>query len=332
MLVFALGLARLATASDTNAPAGFAIAKTPGGGLEISHSGKPVAHYIIDQGNKPYFYPVFGAAGLEITRAYPMKDVEGEQHDHPHHRGIWFGHESLGGTDSWTEEATFRERLAKPNSAIEAQARLKLVGRIQHVTFKMLDAGPESASIVEECVHVGHDGRKLLTEERRMTFLMIDGVRVLDFDQDLVATEGAVGFEDRKDAGLAIRVPTSMAVDSGKGGRIVTSEGRTDEDAWGTAAAWCDYHGPVEGKTVGVAILNHPASFRHPTRWHVRTYGLLAANAFGSRHFDESRPDLGFELKQGETLKLRHRFVFHEGDEKQAGIEAAWHVYSTEER
>ena len=42
---------------------------------------------------------------------------------------------------------------------------------------------------------------------------------------------------------------------------------------------------PVEGKTVGVAILNHPDSFRFPTTWHVRTYGLFAANPFGWHDF-----------------------------------------------
>jgi hypothetical protein len=35
-----------------------------------------------------------------MTRAYPMQDVSNEakeQRDHPHHRGITFGHESIGG-------------------------------------------------------------------------------------------------------------------------------------------------------------------------------------------------------------------------------------------
>jgi len=37
-----------------------------------------------------------------------------------------------------------------------------------------------------------------------------------------------------------------------------------------------------EGETLGVAIFNHPPSFRHPTSWHARTYGLFTANCFGS--------------------------------------------------
>ena len=42
----------------------------------------------------------------------------------------------------------------------------------------------------------------------------------IDFDQDLIASAGTVTLYDRKDAGLYIRVPASMAVDSKLGGKI----------------------------------------------------------------------------------------------------------------
>jgi len=36
-----------------------------------------------------YFYPVIGPGGARMTRDYPMvKDSEGEDHDHPHHRSL----------------------------------------------------------------------------------------------------------------------------------------------------------------------------------------------------------------------------------------------------
>ena len=37
---------------------------------------------------------------------------------------------------------------------------------------------------------------------------------------------------------------------------------------------------------------------------------------------------LGYELKAGERLKLRHRFLFHKGDEKAAKIAEAFEVYA----
>src|SRR5205814_3733 len=104
---------------------------------------------------------------------------------------------------------------------------------------------------------------------------------------DFIASEGPVKFGDAKDAGFNYRVPASMAVDAKQGGQIITSEGIADAAAWGKRAKWVDYHGPVEGETLGVAMLNHPSSFRYPTPWHVRTYGLFTANPFGTHSLDK---------------------------------------------
>jgi len=123
-----------------------------------------------------------------------------------------------------------------------------------------------------------------------------------------------------------------MSVETKQGGKIVNSDGITDAAAWGRRAKWCDYHGPVEGEHQGVAILNHPSSYRFPTPWHVRTYGLFTANAFASKSFDRNAQDAGFELKAGERIKLRHRFLFHLGDEKSGRIAEAWESYSKESK
>ena len=54
---------------------------------------------------------------------------------------------------------------------------------------------------------------------------------------------------------------------------------------WGKRADWVDYYGNVAGEIVGIAIFDHPKNLRHPTYWHARSYGLLAANPFGLREF-----------------------------------------------
>ena len=82
------------------------------------------------------------------------------------------------------------------------------------------------------------------------------------------------------------------------GERSSTAADRLNAAAWGQPAAWVDYHGPIDGKTVGIAILNHPSSFRYPTHWHVRTYGLFAANPFGLHEFPGGK-------KADGTLTLR---------------------------
>lgn len=311
----------------------FTVERTPSGGAEVKIDGKPFASYVIDQANKPYLFPIYGPTGKAMTRAYPMQQVEGEQTDHPHHRGICFGHERLaGGTDTWSEQMTFDEYMKNPKREKAGKEGLEKLGSEKHREFTKLEADGEKALIVEICDYLDPAGKRFLTEERRMTFRVVGNTRVIDFDQDLVASDGPVKFEDRKDAGLSIRVPSSMAVDSKQGGQIINSEGITNADAWSKPAKWCDYHGPVEGEQLGIAMLNHPSSFRYPTRWHVRTYGLFTANPFASLGYNKEMPDVSFELKSGERLKLRHRFIFHKGDEKAAKIAEAFDTYAAETR
>jgi len=116
-------------------------------------------------------------------------------------------------------------------------------------------------------------------------------------------------------------------VKRGQGGKIINAEGVTDQAAWGKPSPWVDYSGPVEGKTVGIAIFDHPTSFRHPTTWHVRDYGLFAANPFGYHDFGVAKPGAHTVLP-GESLRLRYRVLLHEGDAKQAGVAAAYQGFA----
>jgi hypothetical protein len=141
-----------------------------------------------------------------------------------------------------------------------------------------------------------------------------------------------VTVDDKKDSGLSIRVPHSMSVDAKEGGKIINSEGNQDADSWGKRAKWCDFHGPVEGEHLGIAMLNHPSSFRHPTPWHARTYGLFTANPFGLVGLKVQEESGALELKEGERIKLRHRFIFHKGDEKAGKIAEAYEAYAKETR
>jgi hypothetical protein len=79
-------------------------------------------------------------------------------------------------------------------------------------------------------------------------------------------------------------------------------------------------------------MLNHPSSFRYPTRWHVRSYGLFAANPFGQRSIDKSAPDGSITLRQGEDIVLSNRMILHRGNAAQAGIAAAFDAYAREPR
>ncbi len=290
---------------------GFAVEKTKTG-VTVKYDGKLFTRYVIGQSNKPFLWPVIGPSGDEVTRAFPMEKREGERHDHPHHRSVWFGHQGTAGFDTWHEPATGRRTN---------------LGSTVHREFVKVKGG-DTAVIVTRNDYVG-DGKKLLADERTHEFRVENGHRIIDVTIKFTAEHRDCKLSDQKDSGFSVRVATSMDVDSKKGGRVINSDGITDKAAWGKRAEWVDYHGPVNGKTVGVAILNHPSSFRHPTPWHVRTYGLFTANPFGLRSLGQGK-DSSFTLKKGESITLRHRVIFHLGDEKAAKIAEAYKAYALE--
>lgn len=304
----------------------FTLEKTATGGALVKLDGQFFTELVADQANKTYLWPIIGAAGKTMTRAYPMKTVEGEQHDHPHHRGLCFGHENIGGYDTWAERSTFGD-------SPKTTERVKHLGAIKLREITEMKSG-EKGVLKTVSDYVDAAGKKTIEEVRTYTFQVKGDTRVIDVDIELIATEGDTLVDDKKDSGLSIRVPTNMAVEKEKKekgtGKIINSNGETDADAWGKRATWCDYHGTVDGEHVGVAMLNHPSSFRHPTPWHVRTYGLFTANPFGLKALDPKSETGAFTLKKGEKITLRHRFIFHKGDEKTGKIAEAYAEYAKE--
>ena len=129
---------------------------------------------------------------------------------------------------------------------------------------------------------------------------------------------------------MAVRLAETMRVKGKVGhGHIVNSAGVRDGDTWGKRADWCDYYGPVDGKTVGIAMFDHPENPRHPTWWHVRDYGLFAANPFGQHDF-EKLPDKAagdLVVPAGKSITFRYRFYLHEGDDQQAKVAAKYDEY-----
>lgn len=304
------------------------VSSSPKGAL-VKIGEEVFAEYVVtdEEANKPYLWPIYGPGQTSMTRSYPMEKIDGEQQDHPHHRGLYFGHESIAGFDTWAERNTFEEQKGGKDSA-KTKDRLEHLGAIQHKSFEELATVDGAARIVARSDYLDKSGKKLLEEKRTMVFSIEGENRIIDIDIELIATEGPVQVADKKDAGISIRVPTCMAVDSKLGGTLVNSEGDMNADTWAKRAKWCDYFGPVNGRQFGVAILNHPSSFRFPTYWHSRTYGLFTANPFGTMSLNPKDKDGSYKLEPQSPTRLFHRFIFHPGNEKSAKIADAWEAYS----
>lgn len=326
-------LALLLSFTVTLSAADFSIEREADG-VVIKIDGELFTKYVTGdtKTNKPYFYPVIGPGGREMTRSYPMKDVEGEAQDHPHHRSFWFGHQFVNDFDTWHEGLTMEER-AKGDAKKLAELKTKL-GATKHREVLEASAADGKAILKVSSDYLDPAGAVMASDVRTFTFsVAADGSRVVDADIVFTGVADSVTFSDAKDAGLSLRVAHSMAVKSEQGGRIALSTGEEGEAAWGKRAAWCDFNGPVTGKggeIFGIAMLNHPSSLRHPTPWHARTYGLLTANPFGMKNVAGEKEEAPVVLKKGESFTMRHRVIFHRGDEKQAKIAEAWEAYVKE--
>jgi hypothetical protein len=45
---------------------------------------------------------VLATNGTPLTRSFPKKEIGGEDHDHPHHRSLWFAYSDVnGGPAKW---------------------------------------------------------------------------------------------------------------------------------------------------------------------------------------------------------------------------------------
>jgi hypothetical protein len=279
-----------------------------GKNLEITIDGKPFSVYRVDVGAKPFLFPLIGPTGDPYTRAYPMETVAGEDQDHPHQRSFWFTHGKVNGVDFWSE--------------------MKNHGTIKGTSRSISTASPVSGRLATRDDWFGPDGKKVCEDERVLTIYNSGSIRVLDFAVKLKATEGPVVMGDTKEGMFGLRVASSMDVDKKKGGKIRNAEGLEDDKAWGKASPWVDYTGPVDGETVGVAILNHPRSFRYPTTWHVRTYGLFAANPFGWHDFGMSKEG-DHTIPKGESLWFEYRVILHAGDGASAEIADHFAAFAT---
>ena len=278
-------------------------------GVTVKVDGQLFTKYLIKSGAKPILWPVVGPTGKEMTRAWPMREGNpDEKLDHVHQRSFWFTHGNVNGVSFWDENAKH--------------------GDINHREFVKVEGGPQ-AVIVTRNDWVGPDGKKICEDERTLTFGADADARWIDFDATVKATDSPVTFGDTKEGAFGLRVASTMDVDKKLGGKIVNSEGQTNESAWGKPAAWVDYQGPVQGESLGVAILNHPSSFGFPSHWHVRTYGLFAANPFGLKDFYKPVEKNGAHtIQPGEKFLLRYRVIFHKGNEVDGKIAARFEQFA----
>ncbi|HXX92227.1 MAG TPA: PmoA family protein [Planctomycetota bacterium] len=271
---------------------GMTLRDDPGGWISVQAPGREITRYHTgapaEKHKKPFFYPLNGQ-GVNVLREYPVgPGKEGEAKDHPHHTGMYHAFGEVNGKEYWSKlPITPKKILAR-------------------------ESGPAYARIVAENAW-GED----LVETQDVLVLNAGEDTVVDWTITLRAGTAPVVFakdlKAAKEGSFALRLAAGLSEAPAKGAKdfgltlMSDAKGNKGENAIrADTAPWVDYTGEVDGKRVGVSVMNHPASFRYPTTWHVRAYGLFAANPWILKGENT--------LPAGESLLLRYRVYVHEGN------------------
>jgi hypothetical protein len=258
---------------------------------------------------RPIFYPVNAPSGVPLTRAWPLeKGAKNETTDHPHQKSAWFVHgdivaegltlknpkKGIAGSDFWSEGS----------------------GKIVTTKVEIKKKDKNHLVVATTNAWMSPDGQKIIDETRVIHVHKLDGAWLIVCESDLSAPTYNLVFEDTKEGSFGVRMNDQIAGKNSKG-KIENAEGKIGEkNCWGYPSAWCDYSGPIDGKVAGLAILADP---KNPqlSCWHVREYGLMAANPFGRNVSGfpamKGRKDL-VRLEKGQHTQYRYGILLHDGD------------------
>jgi type 1 glutamine amidotransferase len=259
---------------------------------------------------KPYFHPVALVDGLVLTCLSPR--------DHPWHRALWFSWKMLNGVNYWEED---------PKTGLPD-------GRTEVVHAKVVTNNNYSATIHLTLTYHMPDGPILLTEDRTINVSTPDrdGRYRIDWrgtftagNLDVLLQGGTAGGGY---AGMSVRISQTTGE-----WRLIDSEGRVDlpggpvaKNTHGQLARWMDFSvvDTATGETGGIAILQHPSSFRYPTHWH-----NVMDDKFPFGYFSPAplwaEP---YTLEAGKTLKVGYRVVVHPGRGSQDQLDVEWTAFS----
>lgn len=268
--------------------------------VSLTAGGNSFAAYVYDPVfPKPHLGPITDNSGNSFTRCDPMHK------EHPHQRSLIIAIGDVNGVDCWNE----------PENC----------GFVRNEKIYDVVSSSAYAAFTAQNRWTDHDGNPLMTETTRFTvYNQSEACRALDIRITFTADFGDVVFGATKEAGpLGIRLRDELRADIG-GGTLSNSRGGIGEgECWSKEAEWCDYHGSVDGiGEMGVTVYDNPSNERYPTAWHIRAYGLFAAN---NLYFKG-----GYTLKAGESITYTYRILFRTAEMSAEEIAERYDLYTAE--
>jgi hypothetical protein len=331
-------------ASPSSIRAGDASAVVDKDGIEFRSGTAVVANYATDpKYSKPFLYPLIAPNGVPVTRGWPIvKGLPGDATtDHVHQKSVWFCHGDVipegvelkvktterhgRGVDFWSEAKD------KDGTRRHGQMTVVKVGAPKQVT-------KNHVSVETHNEWKTPDGTKILDEVRVIHFIERAEGRLFGFEITLKASVCPIAFGDTKEGSFGIRTHDSLRPLLKDGATITTADGKAFDprvkkladnlSIWGHPTEWIDYSGTVDNQAVGVAIFDHPSNPK--ANWHVRVYGLNAANPFGRElsGFPSQKGNTELvKIEKGGELKLKYAVYAHTGNVKSGRVAEAYEEF-----
>lgn len=292
--------------------------------IEVSIDGRPFTTYYF--GNavaKAYLMPLRTASGMIVSRPFPVGNLvtaadRKTSSFEPHQRPLYFGHGNINGLSFWIEKAFapyYEPHMQQP------------FGHTSLLNVETGGDGSEEGSVRARFNLVDEGGRVMGEETQTLRFRGDASVRIIDCQYVVVANHGPLTFGDTKEGTFGVRFGPELSAPAVH--MLNSHGGQGEKEIWGKPADWVSYSGVISGKPVSVAMFDGPKSFRHPTTWHARAYGLLAANPFALREFDrDDAKDGSWTVPEGKTITFQYRVVLHDGELSAAQLDALYKEYS----
>jgi hypothetical protein len=258
-----------------------------------------------------FIHPLWSPAGKVLTRIQPP--------DHYHHYGLW---------NPWTvthvegQEVDFWN-LAKGQGTVRFAGILSTVSGPVYGGFKVRQEhvvlggqGKERTAIREVW-----DVRSFPTQVDRRPVWVIDFTTILNS-----ALDSAIELPSyRYGGGIGFRATDAWTRENCS---VLTSEGKTREQADGTRARWCDVRGATgPNETSGITFLSHPANREHPEP--MRVWPSDVDKEKGRLFFEFCPIRLkDWVLNPGKENVLRYRMIVYDGTLDPKTMETLWKNYA----
>ena len=271
--------------------------------LSVKVDGRPALEYLFGGVEfKPCVNRWYTPTGVNVLRNSPS--------DHLHHHAMMFA-VAVDGVNFW-------EEYPKQNAGRE-------VGQKPWDVASLVDNGNAVARFSQALDWMGPGNKLLLKEQRTIELIVENGL-----DASLVNWTSTVSVPPGKESvelggshyfGLGMRFVESMD----KVGKMIVADGKTSRAIHGHSlilpARWVAYSAPVEGKTVTVAIFDHPKNPRFPG-------GIF----YMKESFAYLSATLGldvepYKIRSTEPLVLKYGAALWDGEAGAEAIEAAYKMW-----